>query len=261
MTRGVFEAVGDAWVPTEAAVSPWGTDRLHGGPVLGLLAHAACAAVNDPVYELTRFTGDLFARVDNAPLHTTSTVVRKGRRMALCDVTLHCNDRDVARASALFCVPGDGSHAHLDTSHPEGPDSLPVHPLISERRASKMPHGFHSEVLTRFGAAQGHGRTIWFHMPMPLVVGQAPDPVIAAVALSDFNNAVSSIAAYEEGRKSAHMNTDTTLYFERPPTGDWFAMTSDMQSDRAGISVGQVVHHDRDGRFGRSLQARLETAF
>ena len=33
----------------------------------------------------------------------------------------------------------------------------------------------------------------------------------------DFNNAVSSIAAYEDGRPAGHINTDTTLYLERPP--------------------------------------------
>lgn len=262
MTTGLFDFDGSRYHPTEAALSPWGSDRLHGGPLLGLLAHAARQQLADPGFILSRFTADLFARVPNAPLQLTATTLRKGRRLGLIDVDVMAEGEKVARASALFCAPAHGSYHVLDQERPEGPEGLETRPLIAQRRVEGMPPGFHLEVETRFGhSQQGLGRTIWFRMPMPLLTGEKIDPLLAAIALSDFGNAVNSIAAYEDSRRSAHMNTDTTFYLERPPQGEWFAMTADMQSDVDGISIGQTVHHDVHGRFGRSLQTRLETAF
>ena len=261
MTAGLFEVDKLLYVPTPAALSPWGSDRLHGGPVLGLLAQGALQHFADSRFQLTRFTADLFARVPNTPLELTATTVRKGRRLGLCDVWLSASGQAVARASAVFTSPGQGSYRVLDDCSIEGPDELPTRSLIGEHRVETMPPGFHLEIDTRFGTKRGPGRTIWFRMPMPLLVGGATNPLISAVTLSDFGNAVNSIAAYEDSRKSAHMNTDTTLYIERPPVGEWFAMTADMQSDLDGVSVGQAIHHDTAGRFGRSLQTRLETNF
>ena len=262
MSLGLFEKDGATYHPTQAALSPWGSDRLHGGPVLGLLAQGALEQLACPDFVLTRFTADLFARVPNSPLELRTTTVRKGRRLGLCDVSLWSDNNAVARASVLFSHPGQGSYRWLDEHRPEGPEGLADRSLIGDHRVDKIPPGFHMEIETRFGTEKrGLGRTIWFRMPMPLLVGGTADPLIAAVALSDFGNAVNSIAAYEDGRKSAHMNTDTTFYLERLPVGEWFAMTADVQSDIDGISVGQSVHHDIAGRFGRSLQTRLETTF
>jgi hypothetical protein len=36
----VFRREGEHFLPGPNAISPWGADRLHGGPVLGLLARA-----------------------------------------------------------------------------------------------------------------------------------------------------------------------------------------------------------------------------
>lgn len=258
---GVFEKQGDLYVPTEAALSPWGTDRLHGGPVLGLLLWAAQQALPEPQLRLVRMTGDLFARVPNAPLRPQLSVVRAGRRIWLCDVVLLHESQKLARASFLWMRAGQGTHRVLDQTHPPGPEGQDERPLVAASRRHKMPAGFHTEIETRFGSERGENRVVWFRMPMPLCSGEAADPLTAAVTLSDFNNAVTSISAYESARPSSHMNTDTTLYLERLPVGEWFAMRADTQSDCDGISVGQVVHYDVQGRFGRSLQARLEAEF
>lgn len=264
MVAALFSRDAHLFIPGTASLSPWGSDRLHGGPVLGLLAHLVEQEVaqHGPAYTMTRFTADLFARVPNGPLDGHVEIIRAGRRVALLDVSLQASGKPVARASALFSVPGPGSYTVLDSTKPHGPESIVSRPLIGEHRRSKLPPGFHMEVETRFcDDTRGQGRSIWFRMPVPLLEATPCSPTVAAIALADFNNAVTSIAAYEDGRKVAHMNTDTTVYLERPPVGPWFAMRADAQSDANGISVGQTIHYDSEGRFGRSLQARLETQF
>ena len=96
-------------------------------------------------------------------------------------------------------------------------------------------------------------------MPIPLIAGVETSTSVAAATLTDFNNAVSSIAAYDDGRPAGHINTDTTLYLERPPVGEWTCLESDIQSECQGVSISQVLHYDERGRYGRSIQARLES--
>jgi len=40
MTEVLFQRDGDLYLPTPASGSPWGPEQLHGGPVVGLMAHA-----------------------------------------------------------------------------------------------------------------------------------------------------------------------------------------------------------------------------
>ncbi len=39
MTEALFQRDGDLYVPTPACGSPWSPGLLHGGPVVGLMAH------------------------------------------------------------------------------------------------------------------------------------------------------------------------------------------------------------------------------
>ena len=57
------------------------------------------------------------------------------------------------------------------------------------------------------------------------------------------------------------INVDTTLYFERDPEGEWFALRPSLVSDRAGTGVAEVVASDVRGRYGRALQAILANEF
>lgn len=63
--RSLFVMQGERFVPTDDSLSPWGSDRLHGGPVLGLVAHAALSDADDPSLELSRLTVDLFRRSES----------------------------------------------------------------------------------------------------------------------------------------------------------------------------------------------------
>jgi len=257
--RSLFVMDGDRFVPTQDALSPWGSDRLHGGPVLGLVTHAALQDADGASLQLARLTVDLFRAVPNAPLQARVDVLRAGRRLRLTQVSVWADEREVTRATALMLKPSEGTHRHLHDGHPDGPEGLETESLIGAHRAHKHPPGFHFAVETRRPERGDGHRAIWMRTPMPLIAGVDTDATVAAAILADFNNAVSSIAGYEDGRAVGHINTDTTLYLERPPVGQWSCLESDIQSERDGISISQVLHYDTHGRFGRSVQARLES--
>jgi len=264
--EAVFTRKAGQIVPNEAALSPWANDRLHGGAVQGLLAHGARAAAlesgNAEGFQLTRLTADLFAPVPNQPLDLAVTHLRNGGRVKAIQVSIMASGQEVSRGTALFMRRGEGTYRDLDETVPTGPEGLPTRGLISERRIPKMRPGFHLKVETRWPERKpGQPKAIWFRMPLPLFTDEALDPTIAAVALSDFNSGVSSIMAYEDGRRTAHINADATIYFERAPVGDWFCIVADHQSDADAINISQATHHDVKGRFARSIQARLENRF
>jgi hypothetical protein len=53
------------------------------------------------------------------------------------------------------------------------------------------------------------------------------------------------------------INTDTTIYWERPPVGEWFGFRHALLTDHEGIGLAEVDLADTQGRLGRSLQAML----
>ena len=262
----LFKPESGLFLPTQSALGPWSSDRLHGGATLGLLTHAAQTYVSDDQLRLCRLTADMFSPVPAQPLAVKITPLREGKRIRLLQVSVWDGPgpdaREVTRATALFLRPSDGSFHFLDDTPLPDHGDLPTRRLIKDRRMEKMRPGLHLVVETRWPErVPSEPKAIWFRLPLPVVAGTSADPTVAAIALSDFNNAVCSIMAYEDGRPTAHINTDTTFYLERPPVGDWFCLVADRQSDADAISIAQVTHYDERGRFGRSIQARLENRF
>jgi hypothetical protein len=261
----VFERDGELFIPTAHAVGPWGADRLHGGPVLGLLARAVESAVTDPGLRITRLTFDLFRPVPTAPLRLRVEPLRAGGRLQVLVASLLFEEREVARATALALrVHGDGAPIdHFDAEPAlEGPDGIETGSLLRGQLDPAMPRGFHTTVETRWVPHPSPGLrgplAIWFRLPVALVDGESATPLQLAAALSDFCNAVVTISARSRKCKSPpYINTDTTLYLGLPPQGEWFGIREERVHEQAGTSVTQLALYDRDGCFGRAQQARL----
>jgi hypothetical protein len=262
----VFERQGELFMPTAHAVGPWGGDRLHGGPVLGLLTRGVEAAIGDAELRITRLTFDLFRPVPTAPLRLRVEPLRAGGRLQLLVASLLSDEREVARATALALrVSSDAApitHFAVDPVI-EGPDGIETGPLLrGPAEPLAMPRGFHTTVETRWvpqSAAGARGPlAIWFRLPVALVAGESASPLQLAAAMSDFGNAVVSISARNrECESPPYINTDTTLYLGRPPQGEWFGLLEERVQEGAGISVTQLALCDRAGCFGRAQQARL----
>jgi hypothetical protein len=171
----VFERAGELFVPTAHAVGPWGADRLHGGPVLGLLARGVEGGIADSGLTITRLTFDLFRPVPTAPLELRVEPLRAGGRLQVLVASLRSEGREVARATALALrVVDAGATAtdHFDAGPAlEGPEGIETGPLLrGQLGPMAMPRGFHTTVETRWVPEAAHGTrgplAIWFRLPV-----------------------------------------------------------------------------------------------
>ncbi|HMI90679.1 MAG TPA: thioesterase family protein [Polyangiales bacterium] len=261
--QAVFTRDGDRFVPGPYAVGPWAADRLHGGPVLGLIARAVEAAEPDPALVLARLTVDLFRSVPLAPLDLRIESLRKGSRLVLLRASVLDGEGSLlAQGSALLLRASDAAQsqpAQAMPAVPAGPDGVPTESLMRGAPPGERPSGFHTRVETRWvPRADEQPVAIWFRLPIALVAGEQASPLVSAVAVSDFTNAVAAIAAGMRNQRSTpFINTDTTLYLGRRPEGEWFCLQEQSCMTERGISQAQVALFDSRGLLGHALQARL----
>ena len=265
-------SLGPRFLPGRHAIGPWAADKLHGGPVLGLIARAVQSAMPDPELVLARLSVDMFRPVPAEPLTLAVETIRQGSRLALLRVTVNNDSSAFAQGTALLLrassaatppqsTSGSAPALRGGASSPAGPEGLPTESLMRNAARSegrRPPAGFHTRVETRWTARTAtEPLAIWFRMPLPLIAGEPTSPLVAAIALCDFANAVASIAASERGPAQPYINADATLYLTRPPQGDWFCLEDHGHQSHQGISTAECTVYDASGPLGRVMQARL----
>jgi hypothetical protein len=258
----IYRRDGDVFAPTEWAGSPWSRELQHGGPVCGLVAHAAESAAGETGLRVARLTVDLCRPTPLVPLTLAWQYLRRGRRLALIEVRLLCGDEAVTRATALLLAasPERPSSWRQPEPPPPGPDGLAAIQFMPREYLAHVPPGFHRSVEVRL-AEDELGPALWVTTPLALVEGVTASPVVRAAMLSDLTFALSGRLLLRRGllppdpRRAALINADVTLYLERAPGGAWVAMRSGAVNDAEGIAVAEVVQLDAAGRYGRSLQA------
>lgn len=258
MSESVFRRDGEQFVPTEAAGSPWSRETLHGGAACGLLVRAIEAAAPDASLSLARLTVDLFRPIPRAPLRVEVAPSRVGRRVHSVAASLYAGGVEVTRASALLLRRNEAEASGADLGPPPpGPEGIVTTGLVPERLAG-FPTGFHTTVECRWVSRGGGARPcVWMRLPIPLVDGEQTTPLQHAAALSDFANALASLARREAGLAAGYINADITLYLARAPAAGWIALASEHQSERSGVGFVDVGLHDANGRLGRVVQACL----
>lgn len=257
MAGALFEPSGGAFVPTEHAQGPWADGLLHGGPVNGLLASELDRLARAAGLQLTRITIDLFHPVPLRPLQVDVQPVRQGRRLLVADAVLRDGDTAVARATGLFLRPEPGGVEPGEGAMPPGPDGLPTSSLGEGMKFDgPRREGFHTTVEVRWartredlGPSAG-----WFHLPIPVVAGEAVTPLVLTVAVCDFVNALTKHGA---GRGPGYINADTTVYLSRPPLGDWICIESKRELGPQGLGYSRANVYDQHGLVGAAVQAIL----
>lgn len=256
----LYRKEGDHFVATTLSGSPWQKGFQHGGPVCGLLAHAAEECVTDPELQAARLTVDLFRKVPVSALRAETRILREGRRIAVVEVSLKAESLEVARASALFLRrPVSRDLPDREPGH-HGPEAFPITPLVPESVTLYVPEGFHTHVEVRWEEPPpSEEPRFWVRAPASLLEGGDWTPFTRAAAMSDLSNALaSSRIRFSDGAPRTFINTDSTLYLSRLPVGEWIRHSCDQIDERDGVGLVSVVHHDERGRFGRTVQARLE---
>ncbi|HET9074588.1 MAG TPA: thioesterase family protein [Solirubrobacteraceae bacterium] len=254
--RGVFA--------TEYARGPWDPRHQHGGAPAALMMRAFEALDPDPGLAIVRVTYELLRPVPLGALSVDATTVRPGRRVQLLEGSIHTPEGvEVLRARALRVrrpATTAGGSASADPAGSElvaGPLEVPGSPDGVEpsgfASADTLFPGDAMEIRFVRGSFFTPGpATAWFRLRVPVVAGESPSPLQRMAAAADFPN---GIATELDWNRYVFINPDLTLSIERPPVGEWIALTAAMSVDPDGGGIAQAVLHDARGRIGRSLQS------
>ena len=125
-----------------------------------------------------------------------------------------------------------------------------------------IPPGFHQSFEVRMGSDE-HGPAAWITTPLDLLPDRPMTPLERCAAVADLTFGLSGRSLLRQrivdvdAWRVPMINTDTTIYWERPPVGEWFGFRHALLTDHEGIGLAEVDLADRAGRLGRSLQAML----
>jgi hypothetical protein len=257
---------GFVYVPTEWAGSPWSERYQHGGPVNALFAMAAEEASAEADLRVVRLTVDLFRPVPREPLALHWRFVRQGRRIANleAELTRPEDGERISRASAVLLRPSRDlvpSWEHSPAPAPLLDAAEPVEFMPKAIRET-FPPGFHRSFEVRMGADE-HGPAAWITTPLSLLPDRPMSSLQRCAAVADLTFGLSGRSLLRQrivdvdAWRVPMINTDTTIYWERPPVGTWFGFRHALLTDYEGIGLAEVDLADTNGRLGRSLQAML----
>lgn len=232
--------------PRDSARSGWNDgEMIRGSAVSGALAREAERAIGgDGALRPVRWTLDLFRPAGFRPSSVASTVVRRGRRIALVDVELTQDGVRVARATAQFLAGGAPVRGRT-WSHPITVCVPPpeIRPETSE------PRVYYSDGVGWTGSPAPHqnaARKRTWHFPASVVTGEPPTPFQQAAMAADFVNMVSN---WGDGGIE-FINTDVTLSLVRLPVGDGVGLVAEEREEHDGVSVSLAAVVDRKGVIG-----------
>jgi Thioesterase-like superfamily len=251
-----FSVSGRAFVPRPHARSPWSAEMLHGRLLAGLAAREVERGHLDGGFMVSRLTVDLFRAVPMRPVALRSSRARDGKRVRAVAVVVTCDDLTVAHAEALLlAAPGAPPGRVWGRSPWRAPDpgTLPAPVRTPEAEAMGAPDmRFIGPPLGGPGPYEA-----WLREPCALVDGEPLTPVVRAVMAADVTNPLSNWG--DEGLQ--YINADLTVYFARPPVGEWVGLEVTDHLDAQGIAVGQSRLHDRAGPFAITVLGAVAQPF
>ncbi|MEZ4503686.1 MAG: thioesterase family protein [Dehalococcoidia bacterium] len=253
----LFVRDGTRYVPTDFARGPWAPEFLDGGAVAGIVGHVAEASRPGEL-RLARFTLDLLAPVPVAPLTVEAQVVHAGRRFEIRDVMVRTEDGAlVSRASVLNIAHGDTPPFAMPQSESSTP---PPAEVVPEFRIPTAQTCFQNAVEARMYEPPTEERAMagWARLRMDVVEGEPRTPTVAALALSDRGNAMTSLSP---DMSRAAINADITALFAREPVGDWLGLDGGLRYRGAGRGAGSMLMRDADGVVGLLAVSLLPPRF
>jgi hypothetical protein len=246
--RPVFFAQdGEAFVPQEAARSPWNLGAMNGIAVAGLLMHAAEQVAYPAPMIPAHVTFDILRPAPYGPTLLHSVVTREGRKIQMVESHLMAGDVPVARARVLRVREAPSPHIEEPMAYPS-PEDSPKRPFLPQ----DMQLGQFIETRQVAGEPREVGPgTVWTRLAADLVPGLATSPLVHAAMLSDFGNGVSQVV---DPRRWSFANVDISLHMVRRPVGEWLLVDAEAMLQGAGVALTNMILADRTGPFGRAHQ-------
>jgi len=254
MPEAIFVPEGNRWLPTEAALSPWGTEGLHGSCPSMLMAREVERFGAEQPMVVTRLTVELLRPFGLVPVEARVRLLRPGRKVQLVEASLWHGDLEVVRATAVRIRAAEVAVPEPD---PLPPPSLPEGLEPSEPRQIRGMRAYHTlgvEVRpnpARPGIGPGWA---WFRLRLPLVPGEEPSPLVRVCAAADFPNGISSVVSWAE---MIFINPDVTITVHRLPVDEWVCVDARTWLEPSGTGMAEGALYDRRGRIGRSVQTLL----
>jgi hypothetical protein len=251
----VFELKGGVAHATQYAAGPWDPTMQHGGAPASLISWVVEHIPTAAPMQVVRLTIDLLRPVPVGPLEIRSEVIREGRKIQLCAVSLLANGKEVTRATALKIRSADISDlsgiAEAKVTLPSVSQSSPIDEGI--RSSSGFISGL--DVLNAKGGfdllGAGGPAACWFRSVRPIIAGEKNSPLMRAAMTADFSNGVSSVL----GRDWTFLNGDLSINLVRMPVGEWILLDAETWVDETGIGMAAGRLADERGYFGRCAQS------
>jgi hypothetical protein len=252
LVEPIFRVDGDRVVTSLDAAGPWDPRMQHGSAPAALVVWAAEAIPTPVPMSIARVTIDLMRPVPVAPLTIESEILREGRKIQLCAVSLKADGVVVVGASVLKIktqlLPLPPDVGDLSADFP-GPDQSMVEP--ADNAGSPFTKCISMRAARgRFGIVGP--AAIWFRVDQPLIEGSAVSQAMRAVVAADFSNGTSSSLDF---RAWTFINADLTVSFARQPVGEWILLNGEswIGPDGAGLATARLA--DTSGYFGRAVQS------
>jgi hypothetical protein len=244
----------DTAIPSEYTAGPWDDRLQHGGAPTALIAWAAERLTPREPMQVMRITVDLLRPVPIAPLQIRAEVVREGRKIQLCAVTLLHENVVVVRASVLkirraqFDLPPTATEEKIELPGPE-------HGRVAEPAPGTRPNAFIRGLTLSVvkGAFREPGpAAIWFRAERPLLASEPLTPLQRTAMVADFCNGVSTVLDWNTW---TFINGDLTISLARLPVGDWILLDAQTWLGDHGAGIAFAKLGDTRGYFGRAIQS------
>jgi hypothetical protein len=238
---------------SESATGPWNPQLQHGGAPASLIAWAVERMPTRDPMQVVRITIDLLRPVPVAPLEIKTEVLREGRKIQVCAVTLLHENVAVVRASVLRI-------RQIDLPLPETAVGEKV--MLPGPDAGREPETFNNSgnafikglsLRTVRGSFRDPGpAAIWFRPHRPVIEGEPITPLMRAAMTADFCNGVSTVLDF---RSWTFINADLTISLARMPVGDWILLDAESWLGPGGAGIAFAKLGDERGYFGRAVQS------
>jgi hypothetical protein len=239
------------------AAGPWDQSMQHGSAPTSLVAWAAERIPTAVPMQVSRLTIDLLRPVPVAELEIDAQVVREGKKIQLCAISLKAGGVEVARASVLKVRK---AVLPLPDHVRDKPVDVPLPEAIGEAETFSGPprgNGFSFVSGLSMKGARGAWRkpgpaAAWYRADRPIVEGEAISPLMRACIAADFCNGASTPLTWEDW---TFINGDLTVSLARYPVGDWVLLDAETYQGDAGGAVAFAGLADSHGYFGRAVQS------
>lgn len=238
---------------TEAALSPWSDQALHGSATAMLLAREIERVPADQEMFVTRMTVELMRPFGRIPLAVTSRMVRPGHKVQIVEASLRNGELEVARATAVRIRTADVT---VPAEADEIPHGQPEAAKVWEGgwRPGTAYHLLGVEARSPDHLVEKGPQWSWFRLKLPLVPGEEPSGLLRVCAAADFPNGISRVV---DPREMSFLNPDVTVYLHRHPVDEWVMVDARTWLEPNGVGVAEGALYDRRGRIGRSVQSIL----